>query len=330
MGRLAPTLARGTETAEPVLGDRGARRPDVAGIQRMRLIRAMCEVCSERGMGGIAVTHVVRRAGVSRRTFYEIFDDCEDCFLATFEMAVVRAGSYVAVGYDPTVGWAERIRGGLEALLRFFEDEPECGRLLVIESASASAKTGELRRGLVDQMVAAVDAGRESANGSSSATALTAEGVVGGVISLIHDRLVCGDIRGLTELANPLMSMIVLPFLGPAAARREFGRPLVSSPQRAPCAAGNPLKDLRMRLTYRTVRVLAAVAANPRGSNRAIGEASGVADQGQISKLLARLERLGLLENTLTARATGSTNAWVLTKRGEEVAGALAAEASAC
>lgn len=330
MGRLAPMLARGIATAEPVLGEDVACGPDVAGIQRMRLIRAMCEVCAERGVGGIAVMHVVRSAGVSRRTFYEIFDDREDCFLAAFEMAVARAGSYVAVGYDPMAPWAARIRSGLEALLRFLEDEPECGRLLVVESASASAKAGELRRCLVDRMVAAVDAGSESANGSLSATALTAEGVVGGVISVIHDRLVCGDSRRLVELANPLMSMIVLPFLGPAAARREFGRSLAVSPEGASSESGNPLKNLRMRLTYRTVRVLAAVAANPRGSNRAIGEASGIADQGQISKLLARLERLGLLENTLTARATGSTNAWVLTGRGEEVAGALSAEASIC
>jgi len=35
-------------------------------------------------------------------------------------------------------------------------------------------------------------------------------------------------------------------------------------------AAGDPLRDVGMRLTYRTVRVLTAVAANPGASNREI------------------------------------------------------------
>ena len=52
-----------------------------------------------------------------------------------------------------------------------------------------------------------------------------------------------------------------------------------------------------MRLTYRTSRVLAGVAElGGRGSdpsNRQVGEYAGIADAGQVSKLLRRLERLG-------------------------------------
>ncbi len=53
-----------------------------------------------------------------------------------------------------------------------------------------------------------------------------------------------------------------------------------------------------MRLTYRTMRVLLAVAAHPGGSNRQVADGPGISDQGQISKLLARLHGLGLIENT--------------------------------
>ena len=52
-----------------------------------------------------------------------------------------------------------------------------------------------------------------------------------------------------------------------------------------------------MRLTYRTVRVLMVIAEQPGASNREIAEGSGIADQGQISKLLDRLARLDLVEN---------------------------------
>ena len=47
-----------------------------------------------------------------------------------------------------------------------------------------------------------------------------------------------------------------------------------------------------MRLTYRTVRVLTFIGEHPGASNREIAEGSGIADQGQISKLLTRLARL--------------------------------------
>ena len=78
-----------------------------------------------------------------------------------------------------------------------------------------------------------------------------------------------------------------------------------------------------MRLTYRTVRVLMAVAAHPGSSNRAVGDEAGIADQGQISKLLARLKRLGLVENSRDGQANGLANVWTLTERGREVYGAF-------
>ena len=74
-----------------------------------------------------------------------------------------------------------------------------------------------------------------------------------------------------------------------------------------------------MRLTYRTVRVLMVIASSPGASNREIAERSGIADQGQISKLLDRLARLELVENTGDGQEKGAANAWHLTSRGEAV-----------
>jgi DNA-binding IclR family transcriptional regulator len=84
------------------------------------------------------------------------------------------------------------------------------------------------------------------------------------------------------------------------------------------------LKDIPMRLTYRTARVLNAVAQHPGASNRLIGEHADIYDQGQVSKLLARLKRLGLLQNTGSGQAKGEPNAWRLTKLGERVTQQLA------
>jgi DNA-binding MarR family transcriptional regulator len=113
--------------------------------------------------------------------------------------------------------------------------------------------------------------------------------------------------------------MIVLPYLGPAAARKELERPTPKRTRKTASRSANPLKDLEMRLTYRTVRVLMAIGEHPGVSNRRIADAASVSDQGQISKLLARLDHLGLIENSGFGQAKGESNSWLLTKRGQEI-----------
>jgi predicted transcriptional regulator len=72
--------------------------------------------------------------------------------------------------------------------------------------------------------------------------------------------------------------------------------------------------------------VLSAIARTPGISNRGAAEAAGVRDEGQISKLLARVERFGLICNTGAGQAKGAANAWTLTPRGVELDRALAPE----
>ncbi len=83
-------------------------------------------------------------------------------------------------------------------------------------------------------------------------------------------------------------------------------------------ASEDALIGLNMRLTYRTMRVITAVAAHPGGSNRVIARAADIGDQGQISKLLMRLRKLGLLENRAVP-VKGEPNAWFLSASGERV-----------
>lgn len=297
----------------------------VAEIQKGRLLAAMVEVCAERGAANVSVAHVVARAGVSRRTFYEVFEDREECFLCAFDEAVARGARYVFAAYDPQARWIERLRAAFTGLLSFLVAEPNTGRLLIVGSLGAGPKALEHRRGVLAAMIAFVDEGRRESRTTEGLPPLTAEGVVGGVLSVLHSRLVDGDDGELMELAGPLVSMIVLTYLGPAAARKEFARPAPSSPPPSLVEAEDPLRDLGLRLTYRTVRVLMAVAATPGGSNRQVADHADISDQGQISKLLARLGGLGLIENTGAGSVRGAPNSWILTDRGWKVQAALAA-----
>jgi hypothetical protein len=200
----------------------------------------------------------------------------------------------------------------------------------VVEALGAGPRALERRARIVDALIAAVDAGREEARGGELPP-LTAEGVVGAVFAVVHARTQAGlgasagrsSPGSLTDLLGSLMGMIVLPYLGQAAARRELARPAPVSDGRGRGAAGNPLEGLNMRLTYRTIRVLSAVAQHPGASNRDVGARAGMTDQGQISKLLGRLDGLGLIRNVGEGHVKGAPNAWRLTERGEHVEHAL-------
>ena len=82
-------------------------------------IAAMAAACRERGVAPVSVSDVCSRSRVSRRTFYEIFADAEDCLLAAIDHAIELGGRRVAAAYDPKARWQERIRSGLIAVLTF-------------------------------------------------------------------------------------------------------------------------------------------------------------------------------------------------------------------
>jgi AcrR family transcriptional regulator len=301
-------------------------------LQRARIISAMFDVATGRGASNVSVAHVVERSGVSRRTFYELFEDREDCFLAAFNDAVAYASERVLPAYRSESGWRERIRAGLLALLTFLDEEPVIGRLLIVESLAGGPKTLERRGRVLAEIRSILEEGANQAKAGFTPPPLTGEGIVGGVLAVIQARLSETGRPRLAELANPLMSMIVLPYLGSAAARRELQRPLPagSAPRNgAATLLADPFKDARMRLTYRTVRVLIAVAdlgaREPGPSNRTIGESAGISDQGQISKLLGRLERIGMLNNTGLGPGQGAPNAWSLTPSGNHVVDSIRA-----
>jgi len=302
-------------------------RTQVADLQRARMLSAMFDVATEKGAANVSVAHIVERSGVSRRTFYEAFSDREDCFLAAFEQALGFASECVLPAYRAESSWRERIRAALIAFLAFLDEEPVIGKLLVAESFGGGARTLKRRARVLSQITKVVDEGRNEPK-AATPTPLTAEGVVGGAMSVIHARLVERDHDPLVGLTNPLMSMIVLPYLGSAAARRELDRPVQApapNPRRDSVLLQDPFKEAGMRLTYRTVRVLMAVADHPQASNRTIGETAGITDQGQISKLLGRLERVGLIANTGLGPGQGAPNAWALTERGRGVTDSIRA-----
>jgi AcrR family transcriptional regulator len=299
-------------------------RVQVAEIQRGRLLGATADVVDEVGYAGLTVAQVIARAKVSRKTFYDLFGDREDCFLAVFEQTAERAGALAAQAYEGESNWRDGVRSGLLALLSFMDEEPVLARLCVVEALAAGPKALTARAKVIERLKRVIAAGepggpRRTRLRRGQPADIAVEGIIGAAFMVIHSRLLERDRSPLASLLGPLMSLIVLPYRGMRAAGEELSRPGPRGRRRKVESRFDPLGGLDMRLTYRTMRVLSHVRDHPGASNREVAEGAGIVDQGQISKLLARLERLGLLRNTGAGQRHGASNEWHLTEEGRSV-----------
>ena len=273
------------------------------------------------------------QAGVSEDVFQDVFPTVEECYRAAYQKGLERLSQTVAEATArEEEAWLERVRSGLVALLGFFDDEPSWARLLVFETPLAAALTLECRQrlhnllaNLLEPTARLTDGCAASRGGGSPVllATLSSELVVGGVLSVIRTGMLEGDSGKLVELAPSLMAFIVAPYLGQAAAEAELrGRPSrgaetsVAEPGLGRARAISRASELPIRATHRTTLVLRAIARAPYSNNREVAQAAGLADEGQTSKLLARLERQGVIENVGLGSARGEPNAWVLTGSG--------------
>jgi AcrR family transcriptional regulator len=319
------TVMYKTRAATPRLrpGPGGLPRGQVTQIQRSRMLAAAVEAVEDVGYARMTVAQVIGRARVSRKTFYDVFTDREDCFLAAFEQALGQASLIAEEAYQREPTWRDGIRAALARLLMFMDEEPGLAKLCIVEALGAGERVLERRATVLEALAEVIDRGRMATSATREPPEVTAEGVVGAIFAVLHTRVLEDGRQPLTDLLGSLMSMIVLPYLGARAAGRELNKPPMELPKdgrsRALARHKDPLEGLNMRLTYRTVRVLMVIAEHPGASNREIAEGSGIVDQGQISKLLNRLARLKLVENLGEGQEKGAANAWHLTPRGAQV-----------
>jgi AcrR family transcriptional regulator len=300
-------------------GDYSLRHAHVSEIHYKRILTAAVEAIAELGYARTTVTQIVGRAKVSRKTFYDVFGSREECLLAIFEHAVADAELLAVRAYEGEPSWCEGTRAALGRLLRLIDEEPELARICLVEALVGGDRVLGRRARLVEELARAVDRGAGAAASVGGPQQLTAEAVVGGVLSVLHTRMLDEGRAPAIRLLGPLMAVIVLPYLGREAAESELSRS-APAPGRRRSARGrrrDPLEGLDMRLTYRTVRVLAAISERPGASNREIGDRSGISDPGQVSKLLSRLSGLSLIENRSLGQ--GTVNSWRLTTRGAQV-----------
>jgi AcrR family transcriptional regulator len=281
------------------------------------LLAAAVDAIEEVGYHRVTVAQIVARAGVSRKTFYDAYDSREECFLAALEQTFGQATAGLQTCPEGA-SWREGVRIGLARLLAAMDENPALASLWLVEAARGGERVLRRRAELLHSLARRIDAGRSEVTGRREPPAVTADALVGGVLGILHSRALRDE--SFSSLLGPLMYMVVLPYLGPAPAEAELSAAAsIPTAKRRRKSNRNARDRPNIRLTYRTARVLVTILEVPGASNREVADRSGIRDAGQISKLLGRLAKVGLIETRGSRQAGGSSNAWYLTRRGEDV-----------
>jgi DNA-binding MarR family transcriptional regulator len=246
--------------------------------------------------------------------------------LEAFDHALSLAAGVAGEAFRAQDGWVGGVRAGLVALLEFFDEEPVLARYLVVSSALAGPAVLARRREVLEWLAVLLD--DERAPARSYPPPLTAHAVASGVLGVLYARLSEPESGVLAELAGPLMSFMVMPFLGARAARRELRCASETVPSAAAGVNIDLLQDPGKRLSHhREVEVLGVLASEPGLNNTQVALRAGIKDRAHISRRLARLARLGLIENTPGPERRAGVKAWRLTGSGEQLHAEIRREA---
>jgi AcrR family transcriptional regulator len=199
-------LPRGTHGLDPSL---------VAASQRTRLLEAVGRTVAEKGYAAATIDDIVRGAGVSKKTFYDHFQDKLDCFLAAYEAASDELYEHVRAAQDSADDWIGRTHSGIHAYLRWLAAEPALARVFLIEIAAAGPEALARRERLRDRYAERM---RELQDPGVGVPDEIFHAVVAAADDLVVRRL--RDGTDLLELEPILLRLQVAQLAGPEAAAK--------------------------------------------------------------------------------------------------------------
>jgi AcrR family transcriptional regulator len=170
-------------------GPQALPRAQVAAHQRERLMEAMVQAVNERGVVAATISDLVARAGISRRTFYEHFENKEDCLLATYDAVVETEVQRLLGVYSSTDGWLEQLEAMLRALFEAIAARPDAARLICIEMGASGAVGVERWADGATRFERFIVRGFEQAPGAGTVPDPVARATVGALRKIIYSRV---------------------------------------------------------------------------------------------------------------------------------------------
>ena len=184
---------------------------------RTRLLQGLAQSVATKGYADTTIADIVREAGVSRRTFYEQFDDKPSALIALYESASLRGLRVLRESIDPARDWQTQVDQALSAYLGSLAQNPVLLRTLFVEILGLGPTGLAARRRVHDQMadfmLDVINAGREPARLERP----MALAVVGGIHELVLQAIEQDRAQALPDLSAAAGRLLLAVVQGRAA-----------------------------------------------------------------------------------------------------------------
>jgi AcrR family transcriptional regulator len=185
------------------------------------LLAAMAEVVGTKGYAAVAVADVIAGAGVSRKTFYEHFDNKEECFLAAYDAGVeLMLGAIDAAIADAAPGDPVAIaRAGTARYLEILAANSAFARTFLVEVLAAGPRALERRSRVHARFADQLATIHRAAGGAGSPPAPHVfRACVGAIHELVTEHLLRRGAETLPSLVEDLVEVERALLLAPARA----------------------------------------------------------------------------------------------------------------
>jgi AcrR family transcriptional regulator len=196
-------------------GRHGLPHAFIVTNQRERLLGAIAVACTAKSYPAVTIKDITDGARVSRRTFYDLFRDKPDCFLAAYDTFVESTFVALTEAYT-TAGrsWSVRVGAALRRLLELCAEEPAFAHLAVVDVHAAGRVALARRDATLRRFAVFLEPGRDELPAALASHEPLTGAVVGGLYEALYNRIKAGETERLPELATELHYCALVPFLG--------------------------------------------------------------------------------------------------------------------
>jgi len=188
-------------------------REEVTENHRQRMIFATAQTVVERGYAATTVADILKRTGIDGRVFYRHFDNKQDMFMATYELACQTTITVTASAFFAGSSWPERVWEAGRAFTQHLERNPLLTRIAVIESGALDGNPERLQR-LSNTFTVFLQEGYQYASPDPAPSQLALEAIAATNFEIVYLQARKGTDFELSGLLGHLAYICLAPFLG--------------------------------------------------------------------------------------------------------------------
>lgn len=190
-----------------------ASRPRPSADPRRRIFDAIVHTVARRGYDRATLMRVLADAQLPEAVFTEHFRDKRDCFMQAIDELISDAERVAIEEFARAAPWQERVRRALSRLLDGLARNQDAARVVFVEMLAAGPAAHQRQRACLQLFTSLIEEGRSEARHANALPPQMSEAIVGGIASIVHRRVLQGEVAELPSLLGDLTYFALLPYL---------------------------------------------------------------------------------------------------------------------